>query len=55
MSILVGIFNVFMAPYIFVLALILFSLALGIFIVEIIISSRALKTHLEDIGENKKY
>ena len=53
-SILVGIFNVFIAPYIFVLALILFSFALSIFIVEIIISSRALKTHLEDIGENKK-
>lgn len=53
LSILVGIFNSFMAPYIFVLALILFSFALAIFIVEIIISSKALKAHLEDIGEKK--
>ena len=43
-----------MALYMFALALILFSCALCIFIIEINLSSQALKTHLEDIEDNEK-
>jgi len=38
----------------FALALILFSFALIIFIIEINLSSKALKTHLEDLEEKEK-
>ncbi len=52
-SILVGIFDIMITPYLFSFAIILFSLALCIFIVEINLSSKALKTHLEDIEDQK--
>ena len=53
-TILVGIFGNIMALYMFALALILFSCALCIFIIEINLSSKALKTHLEAIAVNEK-
>ncbi len=53
-TILVGIFGNTVAIYMFALALILFSCALCIFIIEINLSSQALKTHLEDIEDNEK-
>ncbi len=53
LTIISGMFFVLISPYLFSLALILFSFALLIFVVEINLSSYALKTHLEDIEESK--
>lgn len=53
-TIFIGMFGNFLAPYLFSFALILFSFALLVFIVEINLSSRALKTHLENIEVGKK-
>lgn len=52
-TIFLGIFGNAFALYIFSSALILFSFALCIFIIEINLSSQALKTHLEDIEDKK--
>ena len=41
------------SKYLFAFALILFSFALLIFLIEINLSSKALKTHLEDIGDKE--
>jgi hypothetical membrane protein len=54
LTILIGIFNNKISPYLFVLALVFFSSAICIFLIEINLSSHALKAHLEDIEEKKK-
>ncbi len=48
-TILTGIYNLEMALVFFVLALLLFSFAILVFLVEIQLSSKALKTHLDDL------
>ena len=53
LTIFFSMFFVYLSPYLFSLALILFSFALLIFVIEINLSSYALKTHLEDIEDNK--
>ena len=55
LTILFGIYYPPITSYLFSFALILFSYALLIFVIEINLSSNALKTHLEDIGEKKRY
>ncbi len=52
-TILFGITGSNHSQYLFTLALIFFSAALFIFLIEINLSSKALKTHLEDIEEKK--
>ena len=54
LTILFGMMGSVMAPYFFALALIIFSTALFIFLIEINLSSHALKTHLEDLEDKKK-
>ena len=54
LTILLGINGNNYSKYLFTLALIFFSFALFIFLIEINLSSKALKTHLEDIEEKKK-
>ena len=49
LTIIVGIFEIYYALFLFILALVFFSLAIIIFLVEINISSKALKTHLQDL------
>ena len=48
-SILVGIFNVDRSVIFFLVALGFFSVAIIVFLIEIHLSSNALKTHLEDL------
>ncbi len=48
-TILLGMSGNNYSKYLFALALIFFSIALFIFLIEINLSSKALKTHLEDI------
>jgi len=52
-TILLGIGGNNYSKYLFAFALILFSFALLIFLIEINLSSKALKTHLEDIGDKE--
>ena len=52
-TILLGINGSYSSKYLFALALIFFSFALFIFLIEINLSSKALKTHLEDIEEKE--
>ena len=52
-TILLGIVGNDHSKYLFALALILFSFALFIFLIEINLSSKALKTHLEDIEDKE--
>ena len=52
-TILLGIGGNNYSKYLFAFALILFSFALFIFLIEINLSSKALKTHLEDIGDKE--
>ena len=54
LTILFGMMGSVMAPYFFAFALIIFSTALFIFLIEINLSSHALKTHLEDLEDKKK-
>ena len=54
LTILFGMIGSTIAPYLFALALVIFSTALFIFLIEINLSSHALKTHLEDLEEKKK-
>ena len=53
LTILFGMIESTIAPYLFAMALLLFSTALFIFLIEINLSSHALKTHLEDLEEKK--
>ena len=54
LTILFGMIGSTITPYLFALALVIFSTALVIFLIEINLSSRALKTHLEDLEDKKK-
>ncbi len=54
LTILFGMIGSLIAPYLFAMALLIFSIALFIFLIEINLSSHALKTHLEDLEEKKK-
>ena len=53
LTILFGMVESIIAPYLFAMALLLFATALFIFLVEINLSSHALRTHLEDLEEKK--
>ena len=53
LTILFGMIESTIAPYLFAMALLIFSTALIIFLIEINLSSKALKTHLEDLVEKK--
>ena len=53
LTILFGMIGNTIAPYLFAMALLIFSTALIIFLIEINLSSQALKTHLEDLEDNK--
>ena len=53
LTILFGMIGSIIAPYLFAMALLIFSVALFIFLIEINLSSHALKTHLEDLEEKK--
>ena len=48
-----GMIDSIIAPYLFATALLLFTTALFIFLIEINLSSHALRTHLEDLEEKK--
>ena len=48
LTILLGMIGSIVTPYFFSLALVIFATALVIFLIEINLSSHALKTHLED-------
>jgi len=50
-TILVGIFNINRSVIFFLVALGFFSLAIIVFLIEIHLSSKALKTHLEDLKD----
>jgi hypothetical protein len=50
-SILVGIFNLDRSVIFFLVALGFFSVAIIVFLIEIHLSSKALKTHLEDLKD----
>ena len=54
LTILFGMIGSALAPYLFAMALLIFSTALIIFLIEINLSSQALKTHLEDLEDKKK-
>ena len=54
LTILFGMIGNTVAPYLFAMALLIFSTALIIFLIEINLSSQALKTHLEDLEDKKK-
>ena len=51
LTILFGMIESTIAPYLFAMALLIFSTALIIFLIEINLSSQALKTHLEDLED----
>ena len=50
-TILVGIFNINRSVIFFLIALGFFSIAIIVFLIEIHLSSKALKTHLEDLKD----
>ena len=54
LTILFGMIESTIAPYLFGMAILIFSTALIIFLIEINLSSQALKTHLEDLEDKKK-
>ena len=54
LTILFGMIGSTIAPYLFAIAIVIFSTALIIFLIEINLSSQALKTHLEDLEDKKK-
>lgn len=51
LTILVGIFNINRSVIFFIVALGFFSVAIIVFLIEIHLSSKALKTHLEDLRD----
>ena len=51
LTILCGMIGSTITPYLFAMALLIFSTALIIFLIEINLSSQALKTHLEDLED----
>lgn len=51
LTILVGIFNINRSVIFFLVALGFFSVAIIVFLIEIHLSSKALKTHLEDLKD----
>lgn len=51
LTILVGIFNINRSVIFFLVALGFFSVAIIVFLIEIHLSSKALKTHLEDLRD----
>tara|TARA_E500000178_G_scaffold110286_1_gene109981 strand:- start:1391 stop:1810 length:420 start_codon:yes stop_codon:yes gene_type:complete len=51
LTILVGIFNINRSVIFFIVALGFFSVAIIVFLIEIHLSSKALKTHLEDLKD----
>ena len=53
LTILFGMIGSIVTPYFFALALVIFVTALVIFLIEINLSSHALKTHLEDFEDKK--
>ena len=53
LTILLGMIGSVVTPYFFSLALVIFATALVIFLIEINLSSHALKTHLEDFEDKK--
>ena len=53
LTILLGMIGSIVTPYFFSLALVIFATALVIFLIEINLSSHALKTHLEDFEDKK--
>ena len=53
LTILFGMIGSTIAPYLFAMAIVIFSTALIIFLIEINLSSKALKTHLEDLEDKK--
>ena len=53
LTILFGMIGSIVTPYFFALALVIFATALVIFLIEINLSSHALKTHLEDFEDKK--
>ena len=53
LTIIVGIYKIKFALILFIFALIFFSISIIVFLFEIHISSKALKTHLEDLEEIK--
>ena len=53
LTILLGMIGSIVTSYFFALALVIFATALVIFLVEINLSSHALKTHLEDFEDKK--
>ena len=50
-TIFVGIFNIDKSLSFFMVALVFFSVAILVFLIEIHLSSKALKTHLEDLKD----
>ena len=54
LTILLGMIGSQITPYFFALALVIFSTALVIFLIEINLSSHALKTHLQDLEDKNK-
>ena len=51
LTIMIGMIDLRWGLFLFILALIFFSAAIFLFLIEIQISSKALKTHLQDLEE----
>ena len=51
LTILIGIYEIKSSVIFFIIALILFCIAIIVFLIEIHLSSKALKTHLEDLKD----
>ena len=51
LTIFIGIFNIDKSLSFFIVALVFFSVAIVVFLIEIHLSSKALKTHLEDLKD----
>tara|TARA_B100000287_G_C20663140_1_gene790840 strand:+ start:2235 stop:2660 length:426 start_codon:yes stop_codon:yes gene_type:complete len=49
LTILIGIYEMHLSLVFFVIALLFFSIAICVFLIEIHLSSKALKTHIEDL------
>ena len=49
LTILIGIYEIQLSLIFFVIALLFFSIAICVFLIEIHLSSKALKTHIEDL------
>ncbi len=51
LTILIGIYRIDFSLIFFVIALLFFSVAIAVFLIEIQLSSQALKTHIEDLED----